>query len=491
MTTKFPAELDQFENPRPDTSQATARTHSQQHGDANDAIEAVQRKVGITGSTDPESLDFRVSLLSGVAESLGSAAFQDSTSFGTAQQGQKADTAVQPQALNTAISGVNSQIASQAQEIADIRASQGSGLPGYAAKADIPTSGLGPGDAGRMFSVTNDSDAANNGAWRWDGTTLVKAADRVSALEPVVSIAARTTVGKNLLNPAASLVGYYLDQFSSVPVASAQYSVSDYIPVAGGASYSATTSAGGLRFVTFFNASKQVVTGGSSSAQNTLRNFTTTAETRFVRVSYLTANVSSLQVEAGQATSFEQFHRKASGPDGAPVHSVPLNGSVTMDKVADKAVSLPQTSFSKATRNLYNAADPDVMDGYYIQNVSGAAAPNALYSASGWIPVKSGVTYTRSYSHQGALFDANRAFLSGLANTGTSPSQFTPDVDGFVRLTVLLAGKGSFQLEEGTVATDYEPTVSCSIRLSYPGRSPASVAPKSATESFCLRRLTA
>ncbi len=70
MTTKFPDELDQFENPRPDSSQATARTHSQQHGDANDAIEALQRKVGINQSTDPHSLDYQVEELKDFVENI-------------------------------------------------------------------------------------------------------------------------------------------------------------------------------------------------------------------------------------------------------------------------------------------------------------------------------------------------------------------------------------------------------------------------------------
>jgi hypothetical protein len=44
MTTLFPGALDSFTNPDGDTSQASSRTHSQQHGDLNDAVEAMQRK---------------------------------------------------------------------------------------------------------------------------------------------------------------------------------------------------------------------------------------------------------------------------------------------------------------------------------------------------------------------------------------------------------------------------------------------------------------
>lgn len=50
MTTTYPAAIDQFSNPTPSTNQATSRSHSEQHGDLNDAVEALETAVGITGS---------------------------------------------------------------------------------------------------------------------------------------------------------------------------------------------------------------------------------------------------------------------------------------------------------------------------------------------------------------------------------------------------------------------------------------------------------
>lgn len=47
----YPSSLDSLENPTPTQSVATAKSHSQQHADANDAIEAIEAKVGITPST--------------------------------------------------------------------------------------------------------------------------------------------------------------------------------------------------------------------------------------------------------------------------------------------------------------------------------------------------------------------------------------------------------------------------------------------------------
>ena len=57
MSTNYPAALDTLTNPSP-TDGLTG--HAQQHADANDAIEALQAKVGITGSTDAASLEYRV-----------------------------------------------------------------------------------------------------------------------------------------------------------------------------------------------------------------------------------------------------------------------------------------------------------------------------------------------------------------------------------------------------------------------------------------------
>ncbi len=340
-------------------------------------------------------------------------------------------------------------------------AGQGSYIASYLTKADLPAYGsvpVVPEGARVIAQVTNDSSIENNGAWTTDGKTeWVRAFDNTSLLMGVAAVSARVYPGKNLFNPDAALAGYYLDQFSTIPIASPLYTVSDFISVQAGALYSADASGGGLRFTTFFDADKKVVTGGASSSTNTLRQFVASPQTRFVRVTVLTDRASSLQVEAGPPTSFEAFHGRAYSPDGSPVHADPLNGSVTSEKIVDESVTPAKTTFMVKTRNMYDRADVGVQDGYYIQSVSGAAAPNSAYSASGWIPVKAGVTYTRSYSHQGALYDVNRAFVSGLANTGAAPTQFTPTVDGFVRLTALISGKDTFQLETGSVATEYEP----------------------------------
>lgn len=68
VRTVFPGSLDNFANPGPDTllnSPATGLRHDQQHVASNDAIEALEAKVGVTGSADVNSLDYKITHVTG------------------------------------------------------------------------------------------------------------------------------------------------------------------------------------------------------------------------------------------------------------------------------------------------------------------------------------------------------------------------------------------------------------------------------------------
>lgn len=63
MSTEFPTNLDNLSNPTGEEallSTTPALRHSTQHGNANDAIEALEAKVGVDDSDDPDSLDYKV-----------------------------------------------------------------------------------------------------------------------------------------------------------------------------------------------------------------------------------------------------------------------------------------------------------------------------------------------------------------------------------------------------------------------------------------------
>jgi hypothetical protein len=70
MPTAFPAALDNFPNPTGTTSQNASPTMSERISNLNDAVEAIEARVGATGSTDQTSLEFRAGGLSAALASI-------------------------------------------------------------------------------------------------------------------------------------------------------------------------------------------------------------------------------------------------------------------------------------------------------------------------------------------------------------------------------------------------------------------------------------
>ena len=62
MATNFPTSLDAFTNPT-STDTLDSPPHDTQHADANDAIEALQAKVGVDGSAVTSSLDYKLNAI--------------------------------------------------------------------------------------------------------------------------------------------------------------------------------------------------------------------------------------------------------------------------------------------------------------------------------------------------------------------------------------------------------------------------------------------
>lgn len=65
MPTQFPAGLDDFPNPTSTTKMNADNGlgHTDQHANVNDAIEAIQRKIGIDGTEDTSSIDYKLRLI--------------------------------------------------------------------------------------------------------------------------------------------------------------------------------------------------------------------------------------------------------------------------------------------------------------------------------------------------------------------------------------------------------------------------------------------
>lgn len=76
MATNFPNSLDTLTNPN-STDALSNPSHSQQHTNLNDAVEAIQTKIGVDGSNDSTSIQYKISeiesALSDIENSTGTA----------------------------------------------------------------------------------------------------------------------------------------------------------------------------------------------------------------------------------------------------------------------------------------------------------------------------------------------------------------------------------------------------------------------------------
>lgn len=76
MATAFPGGLDSFTNPiGTDTLDSVSVPHASQHDNLNDAVAALEAKVGINSSAVPSSLDYKVSHVFGATTRWGTSAF--------------------------------------------------------------------------------------------------------------------------------------------------------------------------------------------------------------------------------------------------------------------------------------------------------------------------------------------------------------------------------------------------------------------------------
>lgn len=69
MSTQYPTALDSLANPNP-TDKLNVLSHAGQHADANDAIEALEAKVGIDGSAVQASHDYKLSAVTGATKAV-------------------------------------------------------------------------------------------------------------------------------------------------------------------------------------------------------------------------------------------------------------------------------------------------------------------------------------------------------------------------------------------------------------------------------------
>lgn len=243
-----------------------------------------------------------------------------------------------------------------------------------------------------------------------------------------ISKASFFSVGKNKYNKATTTFGYYIGG-SGIQQAGASYDVSDFIAVTPGVTYCTPR----FRFTCYYDANKNFLPGGSASGGTT---FTPPAGAAFVRVTLYAGDSATFQMEVGTSnTAYESYRYVIENTESSvPLHINPF----------------------PVGKNKFNKNAIDVAVGYYVNNANGALAANPTYNATGFIPVVGGATYTLSYKHMIAWYDANKTYISGSNSTNTNKTQTAPANAVYLRATVAATVWSSFQVELGTSQTSYQ-----------------------------------
>ena len=137
-------------------------------------------------------------------------------------------------------------------------------------------------------------------------------------------------------------------------------------------------------------------------------------------------------------------------------------GSVTTDKLADKAVELEKLGF--VTVNRVNLANPDkFVNNSYVSIATGNVLSFNGEVLTGYIPVEKGKQYTATSDRNKAFYDKTQTFVSGIG--GDKGKTFTSPVDGYLRLSFINTDRLQMVVEGSVLPTekhefsDYDVTI--------------------------------
>jgi len=141
-----------------------------------------------------------------------------------------------------------------------------------------------------------------------------------------------------------------------------------------------------------------------------------------------------------------------------PITGYPVNitdNSITTPKIADKSVTAEKLDKNAAVKpklgkNKFNKET--ALAGYSIGS-NGNTTPNVNYYAGDFIPVKPNTSYTKPNTQTAAWFGNNKEFISYYQ----AKVQVSPANAAYMRPTVPKDSIDTYQVEEGTTETSFEP----------------------------------
>lgn len=203
-------------------------------------------------------------------------------------------------------------------------------------------------------------------------------------------------------------------------------------------------SLSGTYFILEYNASRQYLNAYQSSAGTTATFTISNANTTYVAIDFgksgvTPTSIGDIQVELGETASTYSKYQELN-PDNFKNEEIVV-GSIRSKNMFDKN---------------------NVIVGYRFGS-DGALLADSSYSASQYIKVKANTTYTISRTGTNGsscvcLYQSNGTFISRtFLNTMTSYTFTTTQETAYIKVAELTNILGSFQLEEGSTATNYMP----------------------------------
>jgi len=262
--------------------------------------------------------------------------------------------------------------------------------------------------------------------------------------------------GKNIFDKTAITASHYVNYLSGVLVASVSYNASDYLKVSELTQYICNEL---IYYKAYYNEYKIFISGENTNVDT----FTTPSNAAYVRLTISTAkDLDTLQIEQGATTTTYEVFKHYIAPHYVTEESIADNaittdgikfGAVTEDKIdltySEKIYGIGKNKFNKTA----------ITTGYFVNYLNGNLSANAAYNASDYLAIKPSTNYVSDqiFTHH-SYYDEDKVFISG---TNVAASSFTsPSGAYYIRGSLSLARDlDTFQFEEGTVSTSYEPYI--------------------------------
>ena len=315
---------------------------------------------------------------------------------------------------------------------------------------------LGTPAAGEHILVSSDNSMNANGQGNFDAYVVGDGRTAATELElkQIEDVFDEMTLHQstNLFDISQSTSGAYY--YNSGPATNASWSYSGFIPVEEGKTYQIQRTYNGVRgvagtnFIVGHDANKNRLTSYSKS-NATSYTIPVGSGIRYVIFSYQ-------NVDASRELAFVE------GTDILP-YEVYYAPYYTKGKIKESL--LPDVSFEKVafktTEVGKNKLNPSEIESGWIQMTTGNKLAGDTYRVTPYIEVsKKGLFFNKSYTNTssnigGAVYDSSKTYIRGFSGG----AYIYEEGDAYVRWTMLTTSytAGELQVEEGNVATAYEP----------------------------------